>query len=605
MQTTKKILFREPKKQRQTNQSGTNSEASHFLKTGEYKNIPIRDLDTSPLNYRKSFPKKELDELAADIAQHGVISNLIVRRSESERYEVVTGERRFRAAKIAGLKEVPVNIVSLNDQEVIEIQLSENLQRSDTHPMEEAFAIERLQKTYSNLDEIAFRMGKSKAFVYKRLKLLSLTESMRSIFMANKCSVQQAIDIASLSSESQNDFYEEYCSDWEKNVDFEMPDTTHALNQFRYDLTEAPFDIKDKKLVPEMGACISCPFNSATLKTLFPEQANEAVCSNKACYKNKCNVNYMVKIRRIFKEYKPDALLFYGSQDRFKDLIRLMPEAAVMPQYNYYGVDTLNKPSLPAREDYINEDEESVDDEESFKEVLEEYENDLNEYEQAVDSGKYRKGLLIAEGKFSIVLFNPEERPSGSSRIELPKAVEVQSAIKSGTASVELLQGEIDRIHAREERSLELDREKVQSLVQQKFMERLNILTSKPSSADYVAVRLILFQSLDYSARNTVLQTLFMENEKFDHREIEELYKQLENLSEEQFAYLIRMAVASKQESKNPKSETGYFLYKMAGQAGLELEDIENGQKEKTDKRQANQVEKISRLKMQMDKIKS
>jgi len=136
-------------------------------------------------------------------------------------------------------------------------------------------------------------------------------------------------------------------------------------------------------------------------------------------------------------------------------------------------------------------------------------------------------------------------------------------------------------------------------------MERLNSLTSKPTSADHVAVRLVLFQSLDYSARNTVLQTLFMENEKFDYRDIGELYKQLEILSEEQFAYLIRMAVASKPESKSPKSETGYFLYRMAGQAGLELEDIENGQKEKTDKRQSNQLEKISRLKMQMDKIKS
>ena len=604
MQTTKKILYKGSKNQKQANQSGTNSKESPSLKTGEYKNIPIDDLDTSPLNYRKSFPKRELDELAADIAQHGIISNLVVRRFDSERYEVVAGERRYRAAKIAGLKEVPVNIVSLSDQEVIEIQLSENLQRSDTHPMEEAFAIERLRKIYSTLDEISFRMGKSRAFVHNRLKLLSLIESIRSIFMADKCTMKQAIDIASLSAVSQNDFYEEYCSDWQIDADFEMPDTTRALNQFRYDLTEAPFDIKDKKLVPEMGACTSCAFNSATLKTLFPDQANDAVCSNKECYKNKCNISYGAKILRIFKEDKPDALLFYGSPDRFEDLIRLMPEAATLPQYSYYRVDTLNKPGVPAREDYIDEDEVSVD-EESFKEALDEYENDLQEYEQEMNSGKYRKGLLIAEDKFSVVLFNPEERPSESGRIELPKAAQVQSAIKSGTATVELLQGEIDRIQAREERSLELDREKVQSLVQQNFLKRLSGLTSKPSPADRVAVRLILFQSLDYSARNTVLQTLFMENEKFDYHDIRELYKQLENLSEDQFAYLIRMAVVSRPDSKNPKSETGYFLYQMAAQAGLELEDIENGQKQKSDKRQLNQLEKISRLKTQIDKIKS
>ena len=145
MQMTKRILYKELKKRMPTNRSGIDSKTSHFLKTGEYKNILVSELDTSSLNYRKSFPKKELDELAADIMQHGIISNLVVRSTETGRYELVTGERRFRAAKIAGLQEVPVNVVELSDQEVIEIQLSENLQRSDTHPMEEAFAIERLQ----------------------------------------------------------------------------------------------------------------------------------------------------------------------------------------------------------------------------------------------------------------------------------------------------------------------------------------------------------------------------------------------------------------------------------------------------------------------------
>ena len=448
-------------------------------------------------------------------------------------------------------------------------------------------------------------MGKSKAFVYRRLKLVSLINSIREMFLANKCTAQQAFDIASLSSDSQTDLYEEYCSDWQDDEDFELPDTAHILDRFRYDLTEASFDIKDKKLVPEMGACTSCPFNSATVSSLFPDQARESICSNKECYKRKCIAGLMIKIQKVFKDDKPEALLFCGNTEKYEDLIRLMPEAATMPHFNYYKVDTLNKPIPPVREDYINEVEESEDDEESFKEVIDEYENDLKEYEHSLESGKYRKGLFISEGNFSIVLFNPEERPSGSTRIELPNAVEVQSAIKSGTATVELLQGEIDRIHAREERSLELDREKVQLLVQEKFMEQLITLTSRPSRADYVAVRLILFQSLDYSARNTVLQTLFIENEKFNHRDNEELYNQLENLSEDQFAYLIRMAVASKSDSKNPKSEAGYFLYKMAGHAGLELEEIENGQKEKADKRQVNRLEKISRLKKQMDKIKS
>ena len=322
----KKYCIKNLKKLMKTNQSRKDSKSSHFFKkTGEYKSILISELDTSPLNYRKSFPIKELDELAADIKQHGIISNLIVRRSDSERYELVTGERRFRAAKIAGLKEVPVNIVSLSDQEVIEIQLSENLQRSDTHPMDEAFAIERLQSVYHNMDEIAFRMGKTKAFVYRRLKLVSLIDGFRELFLANKCTSQQAYDIASLSMDSQTDFYNESCSDWQTE-NFEMSDTAYVLDRFRYDLTEAPFDTKDPELIPAVGACNSCQFNSATRNSLFPDQANEAVCSNKVCYNKKCLVNFSWKVNSILVEDKPEALLFQGSPDRFRNLTQLMPE---------------------------------------------------------------------------------------------------------------------------------------------------------------------------------------------------------------------------------------------------------------------------------------
>ncbi|HSZ34638.1 MAG TPA: ParB/RepB/Spo0J family partition protein, partial [Puia sp.] len=343
------------------------------MKGGELKSIPINELDTSPLNYRKSFSKKELDELAEDIAQHGIISNLVVRRSESCRYELVAGERRFRAAKIAGLEEVPVNIVELTDQEVIEIQLSENLQRSDTHPMEEAFAIERLQSDYKSVDEISLRIGKSKAFVYKRLKLLSLIEPIRDLFMADKCTVQQAYDIATVSSESQKEFFEEYCLEWKEDEDFTMPDTSYALDRFRYDLTEAPFDMNDQELLPTMGACTFCKFNSATLNSLFPDQAKESICSNKECFKKKCLLNFSLKIKTILVKDQPEALLFRGNPDRHEDLVSLIPGNKLLPKYNYFHVQSLERPDLPSREDYADEDDELGD--EGFKEALEEYEN--------------------------------------------------------------------------------------------------------------------------------------------------------------------------------------------------------------------------------------
>ena len=190
-------------------------------------------------------------------------------------------------------------------------------------------------------------MGKSKAFVYKRLKLVSLIDGFRELFLANKCTTQQAFDIASLSFESQDDFYKEYCSDWQNDEDFEMPVMRHILDQFRYDLTEAPFDIKDARLVPEKGACSACIFNSATISSLFPDQAKDAVCSNKDCYKLKCAVSFATKIQKDFKDDKPEGLLFHGSYEKYEYLFSLIPEAVSMPKFNYYNVDTLNKPVPP------------------------------------------------------------------------------------------------------------------------------------------------------------------------------------------------------------------------------------------------------------------
>ena len=117
-----------------------------LIQNGQFGNIPLSLLDPSPFNYREFFPKPELEELAADISQHGIISNLTVRAIAAGRFELVVGERRYRAAGMVGLKAVPANIVSLTDQQVIEIQLSENMHRANPHPMQEARAIGQLQK---------------------------------------------------------------------------------------------------------------------------------------------------------------------------------------------------------------------------------------------------------------------------------------------------------------------------------------------------------------------------------------------------------------------------------------------------------------------------
>src|SRR3954454_24357169 len=101
--------------------------AAPSIHSGEFKQVPIDKIDLSPLNYRKYYSEIDMQEFAKELALHGIISPVTVRPLDNGRYELVVGERRYRAAKIARLKEIPACVWNLTDDEVIEIQLCENL----------------------------------------------------------------------------------------------------------------------------------------------------------------------------------------------------------------------------------------------------------------------------------------------------------------------------------------------------------------------------------------------------------------------------------------------------------------------------------------------
>jgi ParB family chromosome partitioning protein len=109
--------------------------------TSEYRNLPLAQLQESPTNPRRRFNERAMEELAANLAAQGIVQPLVVRAIEDNKYEVVAGARRFRAAQLASLKEVPVVVRGLSDAAVRELQLTENLLREDVHPYEEALGL--------------------------------------------------------------------------------------------------------------------------------------------------------------------------------------------------------------------------------------------------------------------------------------------------------------------------------------------------------------------------------------------------------------------------------------------------------------------------------
>ncbi len=156
-------------------------------------NIAIEKIFPNPNQPRQVFDKEALDELALSIMEKGIIQPLLVRKSEDDTFEIIAGERRWRAAQIAGLKDVPALIKDIEDQEVLELALIENIQRENLNPIEESEAYEFLMKKYNLTQEkLATKVGKDRATVANMLRLLNLQPGVRQMVSRGELSMGQA-----------------------------------------------------------------------------------------------------------------------------------------------------------------------------------------------------------------------------------------------------------------------------------------------------------------------------------------------------------------------------------------------------------------------------
>jgi ParB family chromosome partitioning protein len=164
--------------------------------------VKIEDIEPNRTQPRKEFDEKALSELAESISQHGLLQPLLVRPLTLGGYQIVAGERRYRACRMAGITEVPVIIRELSDTETMEIALIENLQREDLTPLEEALGYKALMDEHNfTQDEIAQSMGKSRPAIANALRLLKLPESIRQFLADGKISAGHARALLSLEDE--------------------------------------------------------------------------------------------------------------------------------------------------------------------------------------------------------------------------------------------------------------------------------------------------------------------------------------------------------------------------------------------------------------------
>lgn len=275
---------------------------------GESLTVAIGALVESPSNPRESYDPVALQELADSVAVQGIIEPIVVRPAKGKKgkYEIVCGSRRYRAAKLAKLQELPAISRKLNDREVLEIQVVENQQRADVHPIEEAKGYARLRDDHGlTPKEIGKRISKSESHVYQRIQLDKLQGKCREAFLALTITPGHAVELARLKPKHQDEVWDELFWD----VDDAVPSvrgTKRFIAAMQRKLSGATWPL-DAQL-GDLPACTACPYNSDN----DPGSEDKGRCLDNGCYSQKRELAPSFLIAQAEADGKPLAPVSTG-----------------------------------------------------------------------------------------------------------------------------------------------------------------------------------------------------------------------------------------------------------------------------------------------------
>ena len=253
---------------------------------GGVKTLRISQIDPTVGQPRKSFDQEALAGLADSIAAHGVLQPILVREVGPDRYAIVAGERRWRAAKLAALSEIPAIVVEMDEKTAAEVALIENIQREDLNPIEEAEAYETLANEYRmTQEEIASRVGKSRSAIANTMRLLDLPSDVRALVVAGTLSAGHARallglnDPALMLSLAQKAVENEYSV---RDMEEEVRRTNRLLAKTEEELPEVPvFKVDyvkelERKMVSALGRKVKVSAKGAKKSvTLFFEDNDD------------------------------------------------------------------------------------------------------------------------------------------------------------------------------------------------------------------------------------------------------------------------------------------------------------------------------------------
>ncbi|PKP45143.1 MAG: hypothetical protein CVT94_18905 [Bacteroidetes bacterium HGW-Bacteroidetes-11] len=429
------------------------------MQTIEY--IETLNIRSSDLNPRKTFDDDSINELSKSIVEVGILQPIILRASKYkkgvESYELVCGERRWRAAKMANLDKVPAIVRELKDQEALDLMITENLQRKDVSPLEEAEAFQNLitHRKY-DIPTLVTRFGKTESYIRHRLKLNDLIPNFKTLLQNEVIGIGHALEICKLQEKDQGELYSSNYTEKDRLSGYWSLPTVKRLKSeiernFTLKLEDAAFDIDDTTLNQKAGSCLACIKNTSSNLFLFPDSPSTGVCLDRSCFKQKSDVHFDRELKRI-QEEEPGIILgypnyVYGDEEKKLNELKKRGVPALEISWNtgWREVDQPELPEKPDESDYEPEDYQEALSE--FEGEMVDYEAELKAYREKLSTGVLRKAFMLVGrnvGKFVYL------EPSDSSK---------SSANAPG--SVDFAKQQIQELEAKDKRNQELTFEKL------------------------------------------------------------------------------------------------------------------------------------------------
>lgn len=360
--------------------------------------VALANIQPSTFNPRKHFDEDSINELADSIRQQGVLQPINVRPiPDTDRYEIVFGERRYRAALIAGLEEIPAIISSYTNEEAEEIAITENLQRKDVTPMEEADAYQRLMDSgRHDVKSLALLFGKSEGYIRSRLKFTTLIPEIAELMADETISISVANEICRYSEDIQREVYvnhlkNDFCNSWRGK---KAADVANAIQRdYTSDLEYYDFD---------KSVCSLCPQNTNHL--LLFSDGGCGKCTNRCCLAEKIADHMVNRIIETVTE-QPYMAICRDLYSTNSTVVERLTEMGYEVEKHGYTIRMPKEPQAPSAEDYETTEAYEADNE-RYKVEAEKYQAYIADIDRKRESGEITLYIKIGATNTSLCYVN-------------------------------------------------------------------------------------------------------------------------------------------------------------------------------------------------------